>query len=111
ARMEFRHQENQKWQRLRNLSQERHSLLLTATQAKATAYMKDLLDLSDYSEDKRKYSHVTAMYGLNQTPEEKRIGMMRINPLLVRDSDYATDRPVTILQRLQIGRPIMKSFL
>ena len=110
ARMEFRHQENQKWQRLRNLSQERHSLLLTATQAKATAYMKDLLDLSDYSEDKRKYSHVTAMYGLNQTPEEKRIGMMRINPLLVRDSDYATDRPVTILQRLQIGRPIMKSF-
>ncbi|KKK92976.1 hypothetical protein LCGC14_2697500, partial [marine sediment metagenome] len=26
ARMEFRHQENQKWQRLRNLSQERHSL-------------------------------------------------------------------------------------
>lgn len=110
ARLEFRHQQNRIWQRLRNLSQERHNLVITATQAKATAYLKDLLDLSDYSEDKRKYAHCTAMYGLNQTAEEKRIGLMRINSLLVRDSDFSSDRPVSVLQRLQIGRPMMKSF-
>lgn len=111
ARLEFRHQQNRVWQKLRSLSQERHCLVVTATQAKATAYKKDLLDLSDYSEDKRKYAHVTAMFGLNQTPEEKRIGIMRINTLLVRDSDFDTDKPVHVLQRLQTGRPVMGSYL
>lgn len=110
GRQDFRQQQNKIWQRLRALSQERHCLLVTATQAKATAYKKDLLDLSDYSEDKRKYAHVTAMYGLNQTFEEKRIGVMRVNPLLIRDGDFSADRPITILQRLQIGRPVLGSY-
>ena len=110
--LDFRNQQNRIWQRLRNLSEEKHVLVVTATQAKATAYKKEneLLDLSDYSEDKRKYAHVTAMYGLNQSAEEKRIGIMRINELLVRDSDFNSKRPVKVLQRLQMGRPFLGSY-
>lgn len=110
SRLEFRHQQNRTWQRLRNLSQERNCLVLTVTQIKAAGYKKELLTLEDFSEDKRKYSHVTACYGLNQTPEEKRIGLMRINELVVREADFDTFRPVTILQRLQMGRPVLGSF-
>jgi len=110
ARLDFRHQQNRTWQRLRNLSQEQQCLVLTVTQIKAAGYDKKLLSLEDFSEDKRKYAHVTAMYGLNQTPEEKQIGLMRINELVVREADFNSLRPVTILQRLQMGRPMLGSF-
>ena len=109
-RLEFRQQQNKIWQRMRALSEKKQVLLLTATQAKATSYNKKLLDLSDYSEDKRKYAHTTAMYGLNQLPDEKRIGLLRINELVIRESDFDRERPVTVLQRLQMGRPFIGSY-
>jgi hypothetical protein len=110
SRLDFRHQQNNIWQQLRNLSQERNALVLTVTQIAARGYGKDLLSMDDFSEDKRKMAHVTACYGLNQTPDEKRIGIMRINPIVIRESDFDTHKPVTILQRLQIGRPFLGSW-
>lgn len=110
SRQDHRHQQGKIWQRLRNLSQEKHCLVATATQAAASSYERELIRLSDFSEDKRKYAHVTAMYGLNQTPNEKAVGVMRINKLVVRDSDFNPNRPVTILQRLQMGRPFLRSY-
>jgi len=110
ARLEYRHQQNRIWQRLRSLSQEFNCLVLTATQIKADGYKKSILTMSEFSEDKRKFAHVTAMYGLNQTPEEKRIGMIRINEIVVREADFDPLRPVTVLGRLQIGRPVLHSY-
>lgn len=110
SRMDFRHQQNYIWESLRNLSQEQVALVATVTQIAARGYSKQLLSMDDFSEDKRKFSHVTAMYGLNQTPEEKRIGVMRINELVVREADFDSKHPVTILQRLQIGRPFLGSW-
>jgi len=109
-RMEYRHQQNRIWQRLRSLSQEFNCLVLTATQIKAGGYKKDLLTMSEFSEDKRKFAHVTAMYGLNQSVEEKRIGIIRINEIVVREADYDPLRPVWVLGRLQMGRPVLHSF-
>lgn len=110
SRLDFRHQQNLIWQQLRNLSQERNCLVLTVTQIAARGYGKELLSMDDFSEDKRKMAHVTALYGLNQTPDEKQIGIMRINELVVREADFNPLRPVTILQRLQIGRPFLGSW-
>jgi len=110
VRLDFRNRQNVIWQRLRALSQERHCLVITATQAATTAYGKKLMSMSDFSEDKRKMAHVTALFGLNQTAEEKEIGIMRINPIVVREDDYAINKPVHVLQRLQIGRPVLGSF-
>lgn len=110
SRLDFRHQQSRIWQRLRNLSQEYNCLVATVTQIKADGYDKKLLSLADFSEDKRKFAHVTAMYGINQTPEEKRIGLIRLNELVVRESDFDMTRPVTILQRLQMGRPFLGSW-
>lgn len=112
AKTEFRHQQNEIWKSLRGLSQERHALVLTATQADAASYEKDRLTMSNFSEDKRKYAHVTAMYGLNQdkSGREKEIGLMRINTIVRRDGDFNSTREVTVLQNLRKGRPFLGSF-
>lgn len=109
---EFRHRQDTIWKGLRGLSQERHVLLLTATQADASSYRSGRLSMSNFSEDKRKLSHVTAQYGLNQDPggREKRLGIMRINEIVVREGEFSTDHEVTILQDLAAGRPYLESF-
>lgn len=108
--LDFRNQNNKIWQRLRSLSQEKHCLVITATQAAASSYDHDILRLSDFSEDKRKYAHVTAMYGLNQTDEQKKMGIMVINEIMVRDSAFDRNRSVKVLQKLQMGQPFLGSF-
>lgn len=109
-RADFRHQENRKWKLLRGLSQERHCLVVTATQAAGRGYQKSSLDMSDYSEDKRKYAHVTGMYALNQTEEEKEAGIMRFGVLVQRAGEFFTKREVYVGQALRLGQPLVFSF-
>jgi hypothetical protein len=116
TKQEFRHQQNEIWKELRNLSQEyrgeNQPLVITVTQADATSYEKNLLKLSNFSEDKRKYSHVTAFYGLNQDPKgrEKRIGIMRINELILREDEFDSSNVCYVLQNLKRGQPILSSY-
>jgi len=109
---EHRHKQDQIWKGLRSLSQERHALVVTATQADAKSYDSDLLSLKNFSEDKRKYAHVTAMWGLNQDAEgrEKEIGIMRLNELLVRESPSMKFKVVHVLQNLRRGQPVLTSY-
>jgi hypothetical protein len=107
---EFRHQQNILWQTMRALSMKRHCLVITATQSDAQSYNAKIMSLKHFSEDKRKYAHVTAMYGLNQNDEEKVNGILRINPVLVREDDFNRMGQVAVLQNLSIGRPFMGSF-
>jgi hypothetical protein len=109
---EERHRQNTIWKKLRGLNQETNSLLITATQADADAYKQNTLRLSNFSEDKRKYAHVTAFYGLNQDSggREKNLGLMRINELILREDKFDMNRQVTVMQALNIGRPIITSY-
>ena len=109
---EFRHRQNEIWQGLRGISQRRHALLVTATQADAASYRQNRLNLSNFSEDKRKNAHVTAMWGLNQSPDgrEKRLGILRVNTLLAREGESGPDDEVVILQDLRSGRPFLGSY-
>jgi len=109
---EFRHQVNAVWKSLRGLSQEKHILLVTATQADADSYKQGRLNKSNFSEDKRKLAHVTAMYGLNQDAHdrEKKLGNMRINEIVVREGEFSNSNEVYLLQDLYAGRPYLESF-
>lgn len=111
-RADFRHQENDKWMKLRGLSQKRHALVVTATQTDASSYDRNTLSLKNFSEDKRKFGHVTAMYGLNQDTQgrEKKIGIMRLNKILVREDDFLHTHQVHVLQNLRRGLPCMSSY-
>lgn len=107
---EERHAINQTWQWLRKISQVRNCCLVTATQAGRGSYTKAMVGAEDTSEDKRKLAHVNAMYALNQTPEEKKHGIMRISNILVREDDFDIRRNATVLQCISIGRPYLASF-
>lgn len=109
---EFRHKQNEIWKGLRGVSQKRKALTIVVTQADADSYTKDLLKLENFSEDKRKYGHVTAFYGLNQdhTGREKELGIMRINEIVVRDGDFSVNRQIRVLQNLRRGRPFLTSY-
>ena len=108
-KLDFRQKENMKWLKLRALAHKWHCLVVCPTQADGASYGKDWLDLSNYSEDKRKYSHTTAFFGLNQTDGEAELGIFRINQLIVRSGKRGKNY-ATILQRLETGRPFLNSY-
>ena len=109
---EFRHKQNEIWKGHRALCQKYDCLVITATQADADSYDKDLLTLRNFSEDKRKFAHVTAMYGLNRdrAGREKEIGVIRLNELVIREGDFASTNQVYVLQNLKRGRPVLGSY-
>ena len=108
-RMDFRHRENSKWKKLRALAHKWHSCVVSPTQADGASYDKPWLGKDNYSEDKRKYSHATAFFGLNQTDSEAELGIFRINQLMVRSGKRGV-KYVTVGQRLEIGRPFLTSW-
>jgi len=113
GKLDFRQQQNEIWKQLRALSQkENKPLVITATQADANSYDTDLLTLKNFSEDKRKFAHVTAMYGLNQDRHgrEKEIGIMRINEIVLREGDFNPKNFVCVLQNLRRGQPFLGSY-
>ena len=109
---DFRHQQNNIWKDLRSINQETNSLLITVSMADAKSYTQGLLNLNNFSEDKRKYGHVTGFYGLNQDPDghEKKIGIMRINELLIREGAFHEAKQVYVLQNLKRGLPFIGSY-
>ena len=108
--IEERHKQNTTWKALRKLSQVKHCCVVTPTQADADAHDRKLQTMKNYSEDKRKYGHVTCMFTLNQSPEEKRDGVMRIGQLVVRDDEFDILSTISILSCLRKGRPFLDSF-
>lgn len=104
---EVRNQINATWKQLRTLSQVTNSCVVTATQADADGGEVELLTRSNFSEDKRKLAHVTDMFGLNQTEEEKQLGLYRLGWILRREAELCD--PVTVAGCLKIANPCMKS--
>ena len=109
---EERHKQNAIWKDLRALSfLPSLPLVVTVTQADAKSYETDLLKMSNFSEDRRKFDHVTAIWGLNRDKEgrEEELGVLRINTLFVRGSEKIA-QPLTVLQNLKRGRPFNQSY-
>lgn len=107
---EERHRKNETWLALRGLSQLRHCCVITASQADAASYYQTSITKSNFSEDKRIFGHVTAMFALNQTIEEKLAGIMRIAPLVIREDAYDESYNVHVGGSLAIGCPYLFSY-
>lgn len=104
-----RDQINATWKGLRRISQEFHCLMATATQADAQSYGATTLTTQNFSEDKRKFAHVTGMCGLNQTIEEKAMGITRLNWLVLREAEFELSTCCHVAGCLSIGQPAMFS--
>lgn len=109
--IEGRDRINETWKRLRSLSQKWHNLVVTATQADARSYEAELINMSHFSDDKRKNAHVTGMIGLNQTPDEKKKGIMRLNWTKVRDDDFQTQKCLYVGTCMALANPCVISYL
>ncbi len=106
---EARDQINETWKQLRSLSQTLHCLVVTATQADAASYRTFVLGRSNFTDDKRKLAHVSGMFCLNQTEEEKQFGRMRLNWIGLRERAYQEGYCVHTAGCLAIANPAIKS--
>lgn len=104
-----RHAENDKWKSMSGLRHKWNAFICTVTQANATAYMQESLHEGSFSEDKRKYAHVTGFLTLNQTTEEAELGIVRIGRMFTRHLKRTTAQ-IVVLQNLNRGMVHQGSF-
>ncbi len=106
---ENREQINKTWKGLRGLSQAQHALVVTATQSSAKGYSAKILTRKEFSDDKRKMAHCTAMIGINISSEEKENSQGRLNYVVLRDDEFVVTKCVHYAGCLDIGRVVIKS--
>lgn len=103
-----RNQIDATWKTLRGIAQSRHVLMVTATHSSRATLKRDL-DSDDITEDIRKINHVSCMFALNQRPDDKKAGIMRVKVLASRHEDFIETSEVVVLQQLSIGKPYIDS--
>lgn len=108
--MDERNKINATWEEMRRISQTYNLALITATQGSRVMYKSDAAQDSP-SEDKRKASHVTLMFALNQKPEEKEQGIIRVNVLFKRDGESNMMQEAVVLNCFALGKVHISSYL
>jgi hypothetical protein len=106
---EGREQINKTWKAMRALSQSTHCLVATATQSSAKGYSANILTRKEFSDDKRKMAHVTAMIGINVSEEEKENGQSRLNWIVLRDDEFVTTKCIHLAGCIPLMNPAIKS--
>jgi hypothetical protein len=100
---------NANWMKMRAISQTYHCLLVTATQANAKSYETRTLTKANFSEDHRKFAHVTGMIGLSQSDTEKIKQIIRLNWLVLREGEFVATKCVHVAGCLGIANPAIRS--
>jgi hypothetical protein len=111
SRQVGRERSDETWKMLKNLSQSKHSLVVTASQSNRSSISKKNVTQTDIAEDIRKIAHVDMMISLNQLPDEKRFGIMRIAVIAHREKDFDQLSQCMVLQQLELGQPQLDSEL
>jgi replicative DNA helicase len=104
-----RNQINANWIAMSSLRIKLDCCLVTATQSDANSFKTDILDRSNFADDRRKFDHVTAMVGINQKDTEKDDCIQRLNVLAVRDDAFVESRCVHVAGCMATNRPAMFS--
>lgn len=102
---------NSIWSDLRGLSQELHCLVLTATQANADSYNRSSLGMRNFSEDKRKNAHATAIIAINQTTQEKKDGLIRLGFVVLREDDFHIEEQCHVATCFGVCNPMVLSIM
>jgi hypothetical protein len=103
-------QTDETWKQLRRLSQDLHCLVITASQSSALAYSGTAtLGRKHFSGRKTKLAHVNGMVGINYNDGDRDAGVMRLNWVVRRNSDYRENRVVTVAGCLALACPAILS--
>jgi len=87
------------------------ALVITATQANRAAIDAKNVTSKHTAAWLGKLFHMDAGISLNQTPEEKKQGIMRIGEIIHRHKEFHETETCTVLQNLNIGQPIIDSMI
>lgn len=106
---DYRHGINEVWEGHKGLAQEKNCLVVTASQSNTARTGKDI-GQGAWAEDIRKLNLIDVGIGLNMTPEEKKMGIMRALVMAQRHDYFDTLAQVKLLHQLKIGRPYLDSY-
>lgn len=99
---------NDTWKHLRRISQMFHCCVVTASQADADSYDAYVLTRRNFSEDKRKYSHITGVITINETEDEVEEGVQRLTKLMAR-SERESHRQLYVANCFDLAMPAVRS--
>lgn len=104
-----RHQLESIWADHKALAQEHHALVFTASQSNTIRTGKYVRQ-GDWAESIEKISLVDGALALNQTPEDKRQGIMRVSSIAARHDEFDLLGEAIVLQQFKVGKPYLDSY-
>lgn len=104
AKLEGYGKEDETWMALSRLAGERSALVVTAGQITGEGLKAPILRQQHKARWKGATGHVDLCLGLNQTDQEKEMGVMRVNKIADRHHEYNENHTCTILQKFQVGQ-------
>lgn len=97
------------WKNLSALAAERRCIVITASQGNRGSLKKVQKEEADVAEWIGKIGHVDMFIALNQTPMEKKKGVLRYSLLAHRHKDFNPMDNVIVLQHLKTGQACLDS--
>jgi len=97
------------WKSLSKLAGERHALVVTASQITRAGMDKKQVKVGDTALWVGKTAHLDVFGTLQQTPEEKKDGIMRVGLMAHRYADFDENSNCMILQKLDYGQVCLDS--
>jgi len=100
------------WKGLRQVSQDFHCLVVTATQSNASAYRigsRELLGKKHFSGRKTKLAHVSGMIGINVSSDDKENCVTRLNWVVRRSGRFQESRYVVVAGCWDVMNPAVIS--
>lgn len=99
------------WKGLSGLAEERHALVVTGSQLERNALRKDAgdADVAGLAGWIGQAADVDLEFVINQTPEDKAKGLVRLNKLVDRNHEFNTKDTCYVLQHLGTGQVVLDS--
>lgn len=101
--------ENRKWKKGKGLAGERGCLVINCHQGNRDSEEASSIKQKHTGGNVKKLQHLDLDLTLNQTEQEKKKGVMRINILVERSGKGASKGEVVVLQCLDLGQPFIDS--
>lgn len=103
--------EDRTWIALSQLSSISHALVVSPTQVTKSGQDASQLKIEHTAKWVGKLGHVDGMLTMNQTDEQKTLGVMGIGIMLHRHMKFDPNAQVTVLQKLMVGQANLDSEL
>lgn len=107
---EMRHKIGSIWQAHKAMAQERKCLVFTASQTNTARTGKDI-GIGNAAESMEKENESDLLIALNQQPEDKKQGLMRVCLTKHRHEEFHVIEEIYVTQCLSIGKPYLDSRL